>query len=123
MTGPRSVLTLPTWSLLALIVALIGCGAGVLPVWVVLPVAAVYLGAVASIPVRVLLAVRRARRLVAEPMQLNEDGELSIPVLFPGESVYAYGTVDLDGRMILTGARVYRDDGTVRLESDWSTRR
>ena len=57
-------------------------------------------------------------RQARQPMVLDEDGTLRVPVIAPGEIVQ----VVVDDQGHTRAARVLRPNGTVRLESDWSTR-
>lgn len=63
-------------------------------------------------------ARRRLRKAMRQPLVLDEDGRLHVPVLAPGESVDMI--VSTDGKYV--AAQVVRPDGSVRLQSDWSTR-
>lgn len=59
------------------------------------------------------------RRRAHEPLVLDEDGNLHVPVIAPGETVQMI-LAEEDGRPL--GARVLRANGTVRVQSDWSKR-
>lgn len=60
----------------------------------------------------------RLRKALRQPIVLDEDGRVRVPVLAPGEAIDV--EMSHDGRPLR--ARVVRPDGTVRLQSDWSAR-
>jgi hypothetical protein len=112
------------YALLVAVVIAILAGWLAWPIWLQLVVSFVAMFALAAgIDLHRHLARRRkVNRLTDQPIVLDEDGTLHIPVILPGESVDVVGETDLDGRRRVLSARIVRPDGTVRTAADWSAR-
>jgi hypothetical protein len=114
------------YALLVAVVIAILAGWLAWPIWLQLVVSFVAMFALAAgIDLHRHLARRRkVNRLTDQPIVLDEDGTLHIPVLHPGESVHVVvDETDGGGELgRVHSARIVRPDGTVRTAADWSAR-